>query len=343
MLAATHPQAILVYTSVAGHRAAIEQAAPLHIAVMVAGGYLLHLKAIAGNPDELVRRQTTLAYWLAAFVLVAGLLQVLSLQPALRAAGFRLRLVRSFWTPGIKRLFILSAPVALGAGILQLSVFMDKAIAAALSQYPEHDSLVTTFSLLGHTLPLPMKLGAITRLDLAQFLYQFPLGVFAIALATAIFPALSSNAVDADRTKFRAALRQGIDLSLFEGFAASVGLILVREPAIRLLFRNKLLTETDVHLIANSLAFYASAIWAFSLLQIINRAYYALHDTRTPFIIEQSMTRPSSTLPRPGPLWPPPRMAIGNFISRPKFTAEITSATSAHRAMSSGCLSIMAL
>jgi putative peptidoglycan lipid II flippase len=96
---------------------------------------------------------------------------------------------------------------------------------------------------------------------------------------------LSSDAVETDRTRFRSALRQGIELSLFEGFAASVGLIIVRYPAIRLLFRHGFLREADVSLIANSLAFYASAIWAFSLLQIINRAYYSLHDTRTPFVM----------------------------------------------------------
>ena len=65
--------------------------------------------------------------------------------------------------------------------------------------------------------------------------------------------------------------------------------------------------------------------------------------TRTPFIIDRSMTRPSSTLPRPGPLWPPPRMAMSRPLSRPKFTAAITSATSAHCAISSGRLSIMPL
>ena len=59
-----------------------------------------------------------------------------------------------------------------------------------------------------------------------------------------------------------------------------------------------------------------------------------LGSTRTPFIVDRSMTRPSSTLPRPGPLWPPPRMAIGSLLSRPKLTAAITSATSAQRAMS---------
>lgn len=258
----------------------------VHIGVMLVGGTLLGIQKGAGGPDELLAKQTTLAYWLAGFVLVAGVLQVVSLRPALKAAGFRVRLVRSFWTPEVKRLFWLSAPVALGAGVLQLSVFMDKAIAATLMQYvgPE-DQLVTQFTLFGHTLRLPMQAGAIARLDLAQFLYQFPLGVFAIALATAIFPALSADAAEADRSKFRAALRQGIDLSLFEGLAASVGLIIVAEPAIRLLFRHGMLPESDVPLIARSLTFYASAIWAFSLLQIINRAYYALHDTRTPFVM----------------------------------------------------------
>ena len=48
--------------------------------------------------------------------------------------------------------------------------------------------------------------------------------------------------------------------------------------------------------------------------------------TRTPFIVDRSMTRPSSTLPSPGPLWPPPRMAIGRLLSRPKLTAAMTSA-----------------
>lgn len=258
----------------------------VHIAVMVAGGYLLHLKAVAGDPAELMARQTLLAYWLAFFVLIAGVMQVMILTPALRASGFKLRLVKSFWTPQVKRMLRLSIPVAMGAGVLQLSVLMDKGIAAVLAQSVDQaGNLITHFEAFGQTIRYPMQMGAISRLDLAQFLYQFPLGVFAIALATAIFPMLSAGAVERDRTQFRASLRQGIELSLFEGFAASVGLIIVRYPAIQLLFRHGFLTAEDVPLIANSLLFYASAIWAFSVLQIVNRAYYALHDTRTPFVM----------------------------------------------------------
>jgi putative peptidoglycan lipid II flippase len=144
---------------------------------------------------------------------------------------------------------------------------------------------ITTFHFLGRIVRLPMELGALRRLDIAQLLYQFPLGIFAIALATAIFPALSADALEKDRYRFRTVLRHGIEASLWEGLPASVGLILVAEPAVRLMFQHGQITYHDATLIARSTVVYAAAIWAFSLLQIINRAFYALHDTRTPLVM----------------------------------------------------------
>jgi putative peptidoglycan lipid II flippase len=138
------------------------------------------------------------------------------------------------------------------------------------------------FSFFGHSVRLPMEEGAPTRLDRAQTLYQFPLGVFAIALATAIFPSLSADAMNKDRKKFRDALRHGIEASLWEGLPASVGLMLVAQPLARLLFQHGQNTPHDAYLIGRSTTVYAAAIWAFSLLQIINRAYYAVHDMLTP-------------------------------------------------------------
>jgi putative peptidoglycan lipid II flippase len=72
---------------------------------------------------------------------------------------------------------------------------------------------------------------------------------------------------------------------MWEGFPASVGLILVAEPATRLLFQHGQITAHDASLIAKSTMVYAGAIWAFSMLQIINRAYYAVHDTVTPLVM----------------------------------------------------------
>jgi putative peptidoglycan lipid II flippase len=72
---------------------------------------------------------------------------------------------------------------------------------------------------------------------------------------------------------------------MFIGLPASVGLIVVREPATRLLFQHGQFTDQDARWVALSTALYSSAIWAFSIQQILNRAYYALHDTVTPLVL----------------------------------------------------------
>ena len=251
-----------------------------HIAVLLIGARLVGLNR--ATPDALVEaKQATLAYALAVTVLVAGVLQVAVLLPALRQVGFRFKLVPNFWTPQVKRMLLLSLPVALGAGVLQLSVLLDKGI----SWFLMRGDGVTAVRWFGHAVRLPLELGAPRRLDLAQFLYQFPLGIFAIALGTAIFPGLSADAFDADRERFRAVLRQGIRASLWEGLPASLGLVLVAAPASRLMFQHGEVHALDATLIARSAAIYAGAIWAFSLLQIINRAYYAVHDMTTPLVM----------------------------------------------------------
>ena len=256
-----------------------------HITVMILGGWILGMPLLshAPRPQEM---QLQLANWLAGFVLIAGLLQIAILIPSLRAIGFRFQRVGWLWNEQIKRMLIMSIPVALAAGVLQISVLMDKGITAILSQgMDQARHVVTDFTLFGHVIRYPMVLGAVKRLDWAQVLYQFPLGVFAIALATAIFPGLSADALDKDAKQFKKTLRTGIEATLFEGFAASVGLIIVRYQAIRILLKYGAVTDTDVDLIARSLTLYASGIWAYSMQQIINRAYYALHDTRTPLLM----------------------------------------------------------
>jgi putative peptidoglycan lipid II flippase len=257
----------------------------VHVAVVLIGARILHLHGKSHTPQT-VQLQTTLAYWLSFFVLVAGVLQAAALLPSLRAAGFRFQPVLHVWTPAIRKMLRLTLPVALGAGVLQISVMLDKGISFLLMRGVDaHNHPVTHFALFGHWVRYPMELGAPARLNLAQFLYQFPLGVFATALATAIFPNLSAVALEKDRGQFKSVLRQGIEAALFEGFPASIGLILVRGPAVRLLFQHGQVTAHDADLIARSVLFYAAAIWAFSMQTIINRAYYALHDTVTPLVL----------------------------------------------------------
>lgn len=236
---------------------------------------------------------------LSLAVLVSGVIQVGMLVPGLRAAGFRVRDFLSFrgpiddtsagegrvgWqgvlTPAVRKMLYLSVPVAISAGVLQLGVLLDKSIAFFLAAGDGQ----TEFAVFGLTVAYPMSEGAAARLNWAQFMYQFPLGVFAIALATAIFPRLAGDALESDRTAFRMVLRQGIVASLLIGLPASVGMVLVAEPAVRLLFERGRFTPDDTRWVVLSTCLYSSAIWAFSLQQILSRAYYALHDMRTPLV-----------------------------------------------------------
>ena len=238
------------------------------IVAIVGGAFAFDLSNDAGR--------TAATKWLALAVVISGVLQVAMLLPGLRSVGFGFDPRAPMLTPATKKMLALSLPVALSAGVLQISVLLDKGIAFFLAA-PEGVAPGGLF---------PMLAGAAARLSWAQFLYQFPLGVFAIALATAIFPKLSRDAAqnDGKNDAFRDGLRRGIEAALYIGLPASAGLVLVSTDATRVLFERGLFTPSDTRLTAMSVAVYSAAVWAFSVQQILNRAYYALHDTRTPLV-----------------------------------------------------------
>src|SRR5690606_11128948 len=115
-------------------------------------------------------------------------------------------------------------------------------------------------------------------------LYQFPLGIFATALATAIFPALSKHAAEADLAGLGRTLTRGIRVASFEGVPSLVGLILIREPLVALLFGHGEFARWPeaVDRVSFALLMYALGIWAFGVDQIVIRAYYAMGDAKTP-------------------------------------------------------------
>jgi len=230
--------------------------------------------------------QTRGVFWLAATVLIAGVLQVLVLVPSLRAVGFRFQTGLSFLDAAGAADAEADGAGGAGAGVLQLSVMLDKGISMLLAQgHDAQGKLIEYFHVFGHWVRYPMAEGAAARLNWAAVHVQFPLGVFAIALATAIFPKLSSDAHELNQAQFKGILRRGLEACLFIGLPASVGLIVVRDPATRLLFLHGKFTAEDARLVALSTALYSSAIWAFSVQQILSRAYYALHDTITPLVL----------------------------------------------------------
>ncbi len=172
-----------------------------------------------------------------------------------------------------KQMIRLLIPMLIGLGALQLNTLIDGLIAS----YP----IWASDSIFGTPYPLDVKSNSI--LFFTQRLYQFPLGVFGIAVATAIFPALARTAkLDDDRGAFSQTFRQGIRLSLFIGLPASLGLILVRTPLASVILRGNQFVDSDVARVAWVLCGYAPAVWAYSLNQVLTRAFYAHDDAKTP-------------------------------------------------------------
>ncbi|MCH2160459.1 MAG: polysaccharide biosynthesis C-terminal domain-containing protein, partial [Phycisphaerales bacterium] len=163
-----------------------------------------------------------------------------------------------------RRVLWQSLPMILGLGVLQLNTFLDGLIAG----WPAITGQDTIF---GHPYPLgPKDLATLTY---AQRLYEFPLGVFGIAVATAIFPQLSREVGDPD--KFRATLRKGVRLAFFIGFPASIGIALLRDPIVAVVYQGFSFDVADVGRVSPVLLAYAVAIWSYSLNQVFTRAFYA--------------------------------------------------------------------
>ncbi len=244
------------------HRFALPAAGPIILnAAMLAGALVAYL-ALDMTP-------TQTAYFVAGAVLLSGAVLVVWLALALRPYVGWSRNFQDVGEPA-KRTLKRFLPALLGLGALQLSSIADGLIAT----YP---ALVgPTF--LGLTYPLDETTNGI--LQYSQRLYQFPLGVFGVAVATAVFPALSRAANTPHL--FLDMLRRGLRLSFFIAFPASLGLLLVREDAARVLFKGGNFSEEGVQRAAHILTGYAVSIWAFSANQTLTRAFYARGEMNTP-------------------------------------------------------------
>jgi len=236
------------------------------------------IAAAAGGPllfPEFVDDERHIAL-VAAAVVTAGVLQVIWSYVALRGT--------KWWNPDlgtgrapVRRVLGQAGPMILGLGVLQLNTLVDGAIAS----WP---------TAVGPTIAgidYPLEPGAMAAISFAQRLYQFPLGVFGIAVATAIFPALSRAADDS--ASFTDIVRRGLRLVVFIGLPASCGLVLVREPLAAVILEGGDFTREDTARVGFVLLGYAPAVWAYSMMHVLTRAFYARGESLTPVRVAIAM------------------------------------------------------
>jgi putative peptidoglycan lipid II flippase len=194
-------------------------------------------------------------------VFIGGLAQLLVQLPSLRRADMGLGWLWRPGHPGLKRMGILLIPTLAGLSVSQVNIFINTLLASYLAR------------------------GSVTYLYYAMRLVQFPLGVFGVALSTALLPTMSTHAAKHDLAALRDTLSFGLRLILFITIPAMVGLIALRVPIIHVLFEHGRFVAADTAGTAAALLGYTVGLWAFAGVRVVVPVFYARQDTTTPVIV----------------------------------------------------------
>ena len=201
------------------------------------------------NPPELV---------LAIAVFLAGLFQLLFQLPFIlkRKLAFRPRI--DFSHPGVRQIYKLMLPGILGSSVAQINILIDTLIASFLVS------------------------GSISWLYYSDRLMEFPLGVFGVAVATVILPRLSSEKAKASMHDFRHSLAWGMNAVITIGLPSAIGIILVGDTLLHIIFFSSQFSLVDISMAYASLVAYSLGLVAFMLVKILAAGYYSRKDTKTP-------------------------------------------------------------
>ena len=195
---------------------------------------------------------------LAVGVMIGGVLQLAMQWPFLVKMGIRLRPDFHFAHPGLKQIGRLMLPSLLGSAVYQINIFIGTILASLLPS------------------------GSVSFLYYADRIVELPLGVFAIAVGTAALPSFSEHVAAGDFATLKKAISFSLRLILFITIPASLALIVLRVPIISVLFQRGAFGISSTLFAAEALLYYALGLWAFSVIRIIDSAFFSIQDRRSP-------------------------------------------------------------
>lgn len=198
---------------------------------------------------------------LAVGVIAGGFLQLALQVPWLSKEGMMPRLNFDYRHPALKRIGLIMLPSVYGGAVYQINVMV--------------------ITLLASFLPS----GSVSYLWYADRVNEFPLGLFAVAIATASLPTLSEHAADRNHQAFKETLNYSLRIAWTESIPAMVGIWLLAEPIVRLLFQRGEFTAESTVGTVGALRFFALGIPFITGVRNMVPAFYAMKDARTPVMI----------------------------------------------------------
>ncbi len=190
-------------------------------------------------------------------VVAGGAAQFAMQVPGLQKRGMLFGVRAEPGHPGVRRIGWLMVPSLLGLSVTQVNITVSTILASFFA-------------------------GGPTYLFYGMRLIQFPLGIFGVALATAILPTLSAQAARGALDELRQTLGFGLRMILFIIVPAMVGLILLRVPIVHVFFEHGSFRPADTVATATAVLCYAVGLWAFAGVRIVVSAFYSMQDTKTP-------------------------------------------------------------
>jgi len=199
---------------------------------------------------------------MAIGVVLGGALQLVWQVPSLRAEGFRFHFAFDWNHPLLRKIFRLMGPAIVGNAAVQINVLV---ITNFASRIPGN--------------------GPVSWLGYSFRFMQLPLGLFGVAIASATLPAISRSAGLGDFDEFRRTLSKSLGMVFLFTLPSAVGLIVLGRTMIGAIYQGGKFSAYDTQQTAIALSCYALGLAGYSALKVLNPAFYALHDARTPMIV----------------------------------------------------------
>ena len=193
--------------------------------------------------------------------LVGGVAQLALQWPSLRSEGFRYRPVLNWRDESLKRVLVLMGPGTIGLAATQVNVLVNTVLATGEGT------------------------GAVSWLNYAFRLMYLPIGLFGVSIATATLPAVSRHVAMNDEGAARRTVADGLSLMLMLNIPATVGLMVLAPPIVRLIFERGAFTAADTAATAAAVQFYAIGLVGYSIVRITSPVFYALGRNRTPVMV----------------------------------------------------------
>ncbi len=198
---------------------------------------------------------------LAWGVLAGGVLALVPQIVLLKRIGYSFLPTTPFGSEVVAKLCKLMAPAVLSASVYQFIVFINTLLASFLTE------------------------GSISWLYYADRLFQFPLGVFSIALATALLPALARSVSKEDYLKAQSLFNQALGWVSFITIPAAFGLALLSDQLVNLIYSRGSFDQLSVENTASALVAYSIGLWAVSVQTLVIRMYLARKNTLIPALV----------------------------------------------------------